>query len=241
MEPNHSDTPSGSPQKLFKEPPHSRYSDVLLNQHWHLKQSETRNKLYLALIGLCVIGTIFVTVTSSYKTYVVRVNDTTGAVELEGQLKQTNYTPQQAEIRYYLWQTIRNIRTVPLDPVLYRQNWEVAAHFMSETASNKLSAFMAKDDQTKKLGHSTVQPEMVSMQLYPGTNNTYQVRWVEDEFSITGNPTDKKTHYVGLFMVTTIPPAKESDILVNPLGITIQDMTIDVETTASDTKGGSST
>lgn len=64
-----------------------------------------RNLIYLILIIICVIATVFVTTTASYKTYVVRVNEATGEVQTGGELKVTNYTPQEAEIRHF-WQNL---------------------------------------------------------------------------------------------------------------------------------------
>lgn len=229
MDPNHTDPPKGKALSHFKEPSHRLYSDTLENKEWNYEQSQKRNKFYLALIGVCVIGTIFVTVTSNYKTYVVRVNEATGAVEMQGQLKETNYTPREAEIRYYLAQYIRNIRTVPLDPVQYKVNWETASHFMSQEASNKLMEFLKRENFNEKLGRETVQPTIISMQLYPGTKNTYQVRWSEEEFNLSGTVRNQKKYFIGLFMINVVPPKKEADILVNPLGITIQDLTLDTE------------
>ena len=77
--------------------------------------AKKRNLIYLILIIICVIATIFVTTTASYKTYVVRVNEATGEVQTGGELKVTNYTPQESEIRHFLAEFILDTRTIPLD------------------------------------------------------------------------------------------------------------------------------
>ena len=58
----------------------------------------------------------------------------------------------------------------------------------------------------------------------PGTNRTYQVRWSEDEYSVSGSATGKKDFYVALFTVTVNPPSKEQELLINPLGLKIADL-----------------
>lgn len=232
MDPNHTDFPKGKAVDNFKNPPHSTYADMLANTAYQRDTERKRNWIYLGLVGICIITTAFIAATANYKTYVVRVDQATGQVETGGQLKATNYTPQQAELKYYLANFIRNTRTVPLDPVQYRVNWENASHFMTQEASNKLMEFTSKDNPSSKLGKATVQPTITSIQLYPGTKNTYQVRWFEEEYNLSGNSTQKKRNYVGLFMLTVVQPTKESELLINPLGITIKDLTMSGENLA---------
>ena len=114
---------------------------------------------------------------------------------------------------------IRNTRTIPLEPVQYRANWENSKHFMTQEAAQKLNAMMEKEAPAAKLGHSTVQAEIKSIQLQPGTQSTYQVRWVEEEFSLSGGMSGQKASYVALFTVKIDPPTKESELLINLLGL----------------------
>lgn len=230
MEPNHNMAPAGKATDLFEDVPHAKYSDMLENLAYQRDMAKKRNLAYLALVGICVIACVTIATTFNYKTYVVRVDNATGRVETGGQLTSTNYVPKEAEIRYFLSEFIQNTRTVPLDPVRMRQQWERATHFMTSEATNKMSDFMRKDNPTAKLGKMTVQPTITSLQLYPNTNNTYQIRWYEEEYSINGNATSKKRNYIGLFMVTVEPPTAEGELMINPLGIRIKDLSISEET-----------
>ena len=44
---------------------------------------------------------------------------------------------------------------------------------------------------------------------------------------------NKKVNYVALFSVGIDPPSKEDELLINPLGLKIQDLTISIESTSS--------
>ena len=79
----------------------------------------------------------------------------------------------------------------------------------------------------------TIQPVIKSIQLQPGSKSTYQVRWSEEEFSLSGGMSNKKVNYVALFSVGIDPPSKEDELLINPLGLKIQDLTISVESTST--------
>lgn len=229
MEPTQSTAPGGSPLKPYKNPRHAVFSDPLRNSYFLLKSAERRNMLLMAVLAICVISTVLIATTWNYKTYVVRVDNATGRVEIGGQLKATNYSPRDVEIQHFLVEYIMKIRSVPLDPVMFSQNWSNANHFMTKDAAEKLKIFTAKDNPRLKLGKETVQPQITSIQLYPGSKNTYQVRWTEQEYSMSGEMRNKSTKYAGLFLVGLEPPTKESEILINPLGIFIKDLTITAE------------
>lgn len=229
--------PSGEPTDVFdkkggrlKSKSYSTFQTDLYNLALDKDVAKKRNLIYLILIIICVIATVFVTTTASYKTYVVRVNEATGEVQTGGELKVTNYTPQEAEIRHFLAEFILDTRTIPLDPIQYKNGLEKSKHFMTSEASQKFNALLMKDDPVKKLGRSTIQPEIRSVQLQPGSKSTYQVRWSEEEYSLTGGATGKKTYYVGLFNVGVDNRGqKEAEFLINPLGIKIKDLNISQE------------
>ena len=101
---------------------------------------------------------------------------------------------------------------------------------MTKEASTKLATFVQKDNPALKMGHQTVTPQINSIQLYPGSSNIYQVRWSEKEYSMNGDLTNRATQYAGLFQIVINPPTSEENILINPLGIFIKDLTITAET-----------
>ena len=238
MEPNHVNTPSGNPTDVFprKKKPFDKYASDLRNFAFSRDQAIKRNKIYLFLIALCVIATIFTVCTLSYKTYVVRVDNATGAVETGGELKTTNYTPQEAEIKHFLSQFIQQTRTIPLDPVQFQSNWKTASQFMTKGALDKYTSMVNKEKPASKLGKFTVQPVIKTIQLYPGSKNTYQIRWYEEEYSIQGGGAGKAKNYVGLFQFGLEPPTKEQDILVNPLGFKIIDLNYSPERVTGNTE-----
>lgn len=221
--------PEGKATHVFDKNAYGTFQSDLYNLALDKDVSKKRNLLLIGLVIICVLATVFVATTASYKTYVVRVDNTTG--EIQGaELKNTNYTPQEAEIRHFLAQFILDTRTLPLDPILYKQNLEKSKYFLTSEAGQKFNSILAKDDPVKKLGKMTIQPEIRSVQLQPGSQNTYQVRWSEEEFSLAGSATGKKSYYVALFSVGIESKGqKDKDMLINPLGLKIKDLNISRE------------
>ncbi|MBE6096360.1 MAG: type IV secretion system protein [Schwartzia succinivorans] len=232
-EPQRKFEPQEEPLAKFDRKAMGRFESDLYNLAYERDMARKRNVLYIGLLIVCVLATVWVATTANYKTYVVRVDNATGQVEAGQQLKATNYKPQEAEIKAFLVQFVNDTRLVPKDPVTYRSNWNHAKHFMTNEALNKYSAISKNENVSQKLGRYTVQPTIKSIQLQPGTKSTYQVRWVEEEFAQSGTTTGKLTSYMALLNVMLDPPKKESELLINPLGLKIQDisMTIENETT----------
>ena len=83
---------------------------------------------------------------------------------------------------------------------------------------------VAKENPISKIQKKeTVHVQIKSINLQPGTQSTYQVRWSEDNFNQNGNLT-KKEDFIGLYTIQVIPPKKEDELAVNPLGLRIIDL-----------------
>lgn len=226
LDPQHSDFQKGNPTDVFTKGAGGKFSSTLYNLALDKDVAKKRNLLYLLLVIVCVIATVLVTTTYNYKTYVVRVDNATGAVDYGQELKVTNYSPQETDIKYFLSEYIKNTRTIPLDPVQFKQNWNKAQAFMTPEAMNKMNALLEKDPPIAKLGQMTVQPTIKSIQLQPETRGTYQIRWSEESYNIGGNKAGKPVEYIGIFTIKLNPPTKEEQILVNPLGLYVNDLSI---------------
>ena len=198
--------PKGKATDVFDRGAAKRFQTDLYNLALDKDVAKKRNLLYMVLLALCVVAMVFVVTTANFKTYVVRVDNATGQVEAGGELKATNYNPQEAEVRAFLVQ-----------------------HFLTQEAANKLNAILQTDNPASKFGRATIQPTIRSIQAQPGSPSTYQVRWVEDEFALSGNATGVKTSYTALLSVVLDPPKKEEELLINPLGLKIKDLTITKE------------
>lgn len=235
MEPIHSNFPKGNPSDTFEKGAGWKFENMLYNMAYERDIAKKRNIITLFLCIICVIAVVLAYTTLSYKTYVVRVDNATGQVQTGGELKATNYSPHEAEIKYALKNYIFDIRTIPLDPVQFKRNWDSAQSYMTPEAMNKLSALVQKENPASQIGKVTIQPTIKSIQLQPGTKSTYQIRWSEETYNISGNKTGKPINYVGLFTIKIDPPTKEEQLLVNPLGIYITDLAITKES-EGDTK-----
>lgn len=147
--------PKGKATDVFDKKAAGVFQNDLNNLAYDKHKAQQRNVLLLITLAVCVVCMVYVTVFANYKTYVVRVDNATGQVEVGSRLVTTNYTPQEAEIKHFLSRFVSNIRTIPLDPVLYKSNWNTAQHFLTPQAAQKLNNMIASENQLARLGRST--------------------------------------------------------------------------------------
>jgi len=221
--------PEESPLEPLDRGARGVFQSDLYNLALERDTARKRNLLYLVLIALCILATLYVTVTARFRTYVVRVDSSTGRIELAGKLEAAPYEPREAEVRHFLAQVVTRMRTLPLDPVLYRRELETAGHFFTPEAARKADSLFPAAERAAKLGRATASVTVKSVQKEPGVENTWQVRWQEELFHAGGSPAGVKEDYVALFSVTVIPQTKEAELLINPLGLFIRDLAVSRE------------
>lgn len=226
-EPERKYKPSGRALDVFDQKAVGKFQSDLYNLPYLRDQATKRNKIYLVIIIILILALVYVCMTAKFKTYVVRVNDTTGEVYAGQELKAKPYEPKQAEIEYFLRQFIRDTRTVPNDMVVLRKNWERASHYLTPAAAQKYNGLVEKEGRSISfLRGKMIEPTVNTLQLQPGMDRTYQIRWIEESFS---SDTDVKISYSGLFTVVIEEPKDPAQLAVNPLGLKISELTYQKE------------
>ena len=172
---------------------------------------------------ICVVGIVYLAMQGELVPYVVERDMQTGQAVAVGRAVQKEYIPQEAENRYFLAKFIEYTRTIPLDPVLYRRNWNNAMAFLTPPAADKINRLVAEEGQAAQIGRRTVLPRIIAIQLMAGTKDVYQIRWVEENFIIQGVGEEVNVVMSGTFSVEYARPKTEGDLLINPLGVRIRD------------------
>ena len=230
-EPERKFRPVGNKMEKFDNKAIGKFQTDLYNLAYLRDQATKRNKIYLVIIIILIIALVYICMTAKFKTYVVRVNDTTGEVSSGVELKARDYSPRQAEINYFLREFIHNTRSVPNDLVVLRKNWARASHFMTQEAATKYNNLVLKEGRTlAKIQGKMIEPTISTLQLQPGMDRTYQIRWIEESFNGGGATT--RASYSGLFTITVNPPKAESELQINPLGLKISDLVYQKESEA---------
>lgn len=172
----------------------------------------------LATNAVLVSGLIYQSSKSTVTPYVVQVGKE-GVVQAVGPASSSAYKPDRRVIEYFLSQFVHQVRTVPTDPVIARNQWLTAYQFLRQPAANTLNEIAIKEEPLKKVGQ-----EAVSIQIHnivPVSKESYQLRWEETTYSRDGITIGTR-NMTGIFTVEINPPTDEKKLRVNPLGLYIK-------------------
>ena len=167
----------------------------------------------LALTTLSAAGLVWQAGRSTITPYVVEV-DRLGDVHAVGAAAEA-YAPSDAQIAYQLAQFLNNVRSLPLDPIVVRQNWLAAYDYTTDRGAASLNDYARANDPFGKVGKLTIAVEVTS--VVRASPDSFQVRWIERRYeqgALAG--TDRWT---GILSIVLQPPTTEERLRKNPLGI----------------------
>ena len=168
-----------------------------------------------AVCALAVGGLIYQGATKAVATYVVPIDKYArpGRIELAGR----SYTPSSAEMGYFLADWVTRTRSKSIDPIVIRDNWTAAYHFVAGPAIGQLNDYAKAHDPFANAGSQAVSVEVVS--VLARSPSTYQVQWRETTYD--QGATTSTANWTGLFTTKIEPPKNEAELRANPLGVYI--------------------
>lgn len=200
-----------------------------------IEQNYNLRKLLIGLIVVIValtIGLVYKSISDYSTVYVVETDIKTGEIRNVGTVnKMDNYKPSDQMYSYFIKQFVKDIRSVPLDEVVFKNQLREAFGFVTKDGANILQGKMQNDGTISKIGSTTVQVEFTNILPMEG-GKSYQVRWTEVEYT-AGSGKKVVTPYTGVFTVEIIKSNDKEQLDINPLGMYISDMRWDKDSTGS--------
>jgi type IV secretory pathway TrbF-like protein len=130
------------------------------------------------------------------------------------------YEPNEAQVGHALADWIRNVRSKSTDPIVIRQDWLAAYDFVTPRAAAFLNAWAAAHDPFAEAGREAVSVEVLN--VVRRTPHTYDLQWRETRF-VNGQQA-AQARWRALITIKLQPPKTEADLMKNPLGIRIEDV-----------------
>lgn len=189
----------------------------------------------LAVVMFMTVGLVYKSLSSNVMPYIVEVDTTTGMVRNVGTIEASkHYRAGESVYKYFLSKFIKNVREMPLDPVVYKENLTTSYGFLTKTAALKLQTMLKSEKMTEKFGQQTVQINISTILPLEG-GHSYQIRWTEETFTIS-NGKKNVTPYSGIFTVQTIKSDDETKLMINPIGMYISDFSWSKDASAVNTE-----
>ncbi|MEJ1962230.1 MAG: conjugal transfer protein TrbF [Gammaproteobacteria bacterium] len=167
----------------------------------------------LTLSFVIIAALIWQTGRSTITPYVVEV-DRQGDVRAVGAAVEA-YRPTDAQIAYHLSRFLRNVRSLPIDPIVLRENWLEAYDYTTDRAGATLNEYARANDPFARVGRTSVAIEVTSVVRASGAS--FQVRWIERTY-VNGSPSTTE-HWTAILSIVLEPPRDAVRIRKNPLGI----------------------
>jgi type IV secretory pathway TrbF-like protein len=165
-------------------------------------------------IGLAA-GLVWQSVQSRVTPYVVEV-DKLGEVQPVAPAIQS-YQPTDAQIAWFLGRFITDVRSLPVDPVLVRDDWLEAYDFVSGPAAVFLDGYAQANDPFKAIGDHSVSVEITS--VVRASDTSFQVKWTEQTYQ-QGSLASTE-NWTAILTTIVEPPRTAETLRKNPLGLYI--------------------
>lgn len=130
------------------------------------------------------------------------------------------YVPSEAQIGFALANWIRDVRSKSIDPIIIRQNWLRAYDLLTPGAAGFLNAWAENHDPFADVGHEAVNVEILN--VVQRSRHTFDLQWRETRF-VNGQAAGAE-RWRALITTKTQPPRTEAELMKNPLGIKIEDI-----------------
>ena len=119
------------------------------------------------------------------------------------------------QIAFQLARFIEQVRAIPDDPVVVRQNWLRAYNFTSESGAQALNQYARANDPFTLVGHEQVAVDVTS--VIRASDSSFRVAWIERHYR--DGTLIEMSHWTAILGVAIQPPTSPDAVVKNPLGI----------------------
>jgi type IV secretion system protein VirB5 len=145
--------------------------------------------------------------------YVVEV-DSLGAVQAVAPAV-ADFRPTDPQIAWHLARFIENVRQLPTDPVVLRQNWLRAYDFATDRGAVALNEHARRDDPFTRVGDTQVSVEISS--VIRASDTSFRIAWIERRY--VGSQLAATERWTAILTVVIQPPRTAERLRANPLGV----------------------
>ena len=125
------------------------------------------------------------------------------------------YQPSDPQIAWHLARFIEEVRGIPADPVVLRQNWLDAYNYVTDKGALALNDYARANDPFSKIGKAQVSVEVAS--VIRASDMSFRVEWVERRY--VDNALASTERWSAILTIVVQPPTDADRLKKNPLGV----------------------
>ncbi|HEY2534644.1 MAG TPA: conjugal transfer protein TrbF [Xanthobacteraceae bacterium] len=128
-----------------------------------------------------------------------------------------DYRPTDPQIAWHLARFIENVRSIPADPIIVRQNWLSAYDFVSDKGAAALNDYARTNDPFSKIGKIEVAVEIAS--VIRASADSFRVAWIERRYENASLAATER--WTAILTVVIDTPHDADRLRKNPLGVLV--------------------
>ena len=128
---------------------------------------------------------------------------------------EADYRPTDPQIAWHLGRFIEQVRAIPADPIIVRQNWLRAYDWTTDRGAAALNDYARANDPFSRVGRQQVSVEVSS--VIRASPDSFRVAWIERHFENGQLATTER--WTAILTIVVQTPRMAERLRVNPLGI----------------------
>ena len=129
-----------------------------------------------------------------------------------------DYHPTDPQIAWYLAHFIKEVRSIPADPIVLRQDWLDAYNFVTSKGALALDDFARTSNPFGKIGKEQVSVDIAS--VIRASDDSFRVEWVERHYADDALTATERWSAILTIVVQT--PTSAAQLKKNPLGVYVE-------------------
>ena len=128
---------------------------------------------------------------------------------------EAGYRPTDPQVAFHLARFIEQVRAIPADAIIVRQNWLRAYEWTTDRGAAALNDYARSNDPFTKVGRQQVAVEVSS--VIRASNDSFRVAWTERHYENGQLSTTER--WTAILTIVIQTPRDSERLRANPLGI----------------------
>ena len=126
-----------------------------------------------------------------------------------------DYRPTDPQVAWHLARFIEQVRGLPSDPIVLRQNWLLAYEFTTDRGAVALNEYARSNDPFTRVGREQVSVEVSS--VIRASPDSFRVAWTEQHYE--NGQLSRTERWTAILTIFLKQPRTAERLRANPLGI----------------------
>ncbi|QFQ88833.1 conjugal transfer protein TrbF [Paracoccus kondratievae] len=126
-----------------------------------------------------------------------------------------DYRPSDPQIAFHLGRFIEQVRAIPADPIIVRQNWLRAYDWTTDRGAAALNDHARENDPFAKVGRAQIAVEVSS--VIRASPDSFRVAWTEKHYE--SGQLGATERWTAILTIVIQAPRDAERLRANPLGI----------------------